>query len=116
MLLAWVPGCTKSHGAQALLDRNMEIFDQAIQIVEDAGGDQDVAEAALRKFLAQNRAEIRDLRTRGTETLKAMPAAEAKDFAERAQKERVARQTRLENLARTYKDPLAILSIARLAH
>ena len=115
-LLAMGIGCTSTSPAEKILQRNMDIFDQAIQLVADAKGNQELAEENLRKFLAQNRDEIRALRTRGTQAMQKMPEAEQKSFAEYASKERIKRQTKLENLARTYKDPMGILSLARLAH
>ena len=116
ILLALGTGCSKSGAAETILHRNMEIFDAAIELVAEAKGDQELAEAKLRKFIAQNRDEIRSLRVQGTEAMKKISETDKKNFAEYASKERIKRQTKLENLARTYKDPLGILSLARLAH
>ena len=116
LMLALATGCAKKDSASSLLERSMEIFDGAIIILEESNGHQEDAEAALRTYLAENREEIRRIRTRGSTLMKAMTPAEKKEFSQRAEEAQAVRHTRLENLARTYKDPMAILSLARLAN
>ncbi len=106
-------GCGRTAEVDRVLSRSMELLDGAAALLEKHAGDQAAAEGALRGYLAKNRVEARALHVRGKELVAALTAEEKTAFEARAKSARLERQTRLENLARTFEKPKEILAIVR---